>query len=65
MALFFHAYSSNFIPNTPKNLGNVVDEIFIVPAYECEPTEDQDDDDDEGFYMEEIGENTILWLKKS
>lgn len=59
MALFFHAHSSNFIPNTPKNLGNVVDEIFIVPAYECEPTEDQDDDDDEGFYMEEIGENTI------
>ena len=69
MALFFHAYSTNFIPEIPENSGNMVDEEFEVPAYECEPMtmddydvddgDEDDGDEDDKFYMDEVGENVI------
>ena len=53
MALFFHAYCTDFIPKTQGNSGNMVDEKFSVPAYECGLTGDAEDeyeydDDDDG-----------------
>ena len=48
MALFFHAYSTDFIPKIRENFGNMVDEEFEVPAYECGPIDDDDGDEYDG-----------------